>query len=471
MLISNFYSNIKEDIDIKGITANSKIVRKGYIFVAIKGKTHNGEKYIKEALKNGAVFIVSKKLSLDYRYIHVKKPRLELIRLLKIFYSYPDSIYTVGITGTDGKTTTSTILNSIFNTFTSSCYIGTNGITYLNKNIPTKNTTVAPELFYPTQQVLKKHNINTCIMEISSEGILDSRIEGIKFNGAIFTNLSHEHLNSHKTMSNYFLCKMKLFKKLKKDQLAVINADDEFGIRIPFYTNARIITYGIHHGDYKAVNISYNLDYTTFHVYLHGNWIGMFKTYLFGIYNVYNALAAIAYTYEFGIDIDDIKDGILRLDEVSGRFMRLSHNNSEYIIDYAHTPNALKNLLTSINKVKKNKVIIITGAQGEKDKSKRKLMGNVATTLADITIFTSEDPKHESLFSIFSDLVKDIENKEYYLTLSRYDAIMLAVRISMPNDIILITGKGNERYERIKDYEFYHSDLELLKKAIEENKK
>ncbi len=468
MHISKLYPFTKLDFNVEGITNNSKKVRPNYIFVAIKGKKDNGKKYIKEALKKGAILIVSDKHKYDKRFIHSVNPKLEYIRLLQIFYGYRHSIYTIGITGTDGKTTTATLLKSIMNTLNESAYVGTNGIDYLDRHIETINTTPSPEIFYSTYQAFRKHHIHDLIMEVSSEGILDKRIENLQFDGAIFTNLSHEHLNTHKTMNSYFLCKAELFEKLNEDGLLVINADEKYSERIAYYTKAKIVTFGFKNGDYKIKKYRIELTGSTFEITYKGKSLGEFYTHLFGKYNIYNALAAITYAYELGIPKECIQEGLNKIKQVDGRFMVYRQDGKTFIIDYAHTPNALKNILESIREFATNKLIVITGAAGEKDSTKRAEMGKIATELADITIFTSEDPKNESLFNIFKDLTKEIQDKDYYLTLSREDAISLAYRIAKIDDIILIAGKGNEQTEKIKNYIFRHSDLDLVKKTINE---
>lgn len=469
MNLQQLYPSLGRNIEVMGITANSKRVRKNFIFVAIKGHKHNGKKYVKEALENGACLIVTDQMVLkNYNHIRVRNAKSEYIRLLQLFYHYNHEIYTVGITGTDGKTTTANILNQIFNVAKSSAYIGTNGISYLKKTIKTKHTTPTPDLFYEAYNVLRKHQINDLVMEVSSEGILDGRIEKMEFDGAIFTNLSHEHLNTHKTMDRYFKTKAKLFQNLKKGALAVMNSDDFYGTELAAYTKARVITYGLDTGMYQAKNIHLNLLSSEFDVYFKGLFLGHFNLPLFGKYNIYNALAAIAYANELGIDFKYIKQGIETLLPIDGRFMHFKNkNNITGIVDFAHTPNALQNLLTNINEFKKGKLIAILGSQGEKDKTKRTKLGQIATTLADITIFTSEDPKHESLFGILYDITENLKDKEYYLTLSRKEAITLATKLAKENDIIVITGKGNETTEQIYDYHFKHNDFYLLKNALD----
>ncbi|MBQ9124856.1 MAG: UDP-N-acetylmuramoyl-L-alanyl-D-glutamate--2,6-diaminopimelate ligase [Acholeplasmatales bacterium] len=467
MHISKLYPKVKKDIIIRGITDNSKLVRKNFIFVAIKGHKKNGLDYIDEAIANGAILIIAnKKIRKKVLSIKIKDPKLEYSRLLKKFYTY-SALYTVGVTGTDGKTTTTKLLNSIFNCYSSSASIGTNGIEYLNKNIKTINTTPSPDILFPAFHTFCKHEIQNTVMEVSSEGILDKRVDNVDFNGAIFTNLSHEHLNTHKNMNSYFLCKAKLFEKINHNGLIVANSDDKESYRIPFYTDAKIVYYGFKYGDYVIKNYDIHENGSTFNILYKGYTLGEFKTSLFGKYNIYNCLAAIAYAYELGIPLKYIKKGINKVNNISGRFIKYTKNAITGIIDFAHTPNAIKNLLESIKLFAKGRIILVMGAQGEKDKSKRSKMGVNGVTLSDITIFTSEDPKNESLFGILNDLTKKLKNKEYYITLSRAEAIKLAARIARPNDIIVITGKGNENEEIILNYHFKHNDLDILKKALD----
>ena len=471
MDIKNFYPNLKWNLDIKGITSNSKNVKKDYIFVTIKGKKDDGNNYIKEAIKNGASLIVTNKSFLSpIKKVIVLNPKLEYIRLLQIFYSYKDNLYTVGLTGTDGKTTTSTLLNSVFNRVNKSALINSNGINYLNRKFKTHNTTPNPNIIYQAYRVFNKHNIKDLVMEVSSEAILDKRIYNFKFDGAIMTNLTHEHLNSHKTMKSYFKCKMKLFKLLDKNGLAVVNADCPYCIKVKHYTKANIITYGINQGDYKAYNLILNNNNSELDVYYKNKFLYHFKTNLFGKYNIYNTLSVIAYTYELGIPIDIIQKGLLDVTNIPGRNIRYYVNNILIIIDYAHTPNAIYNLLENVRLITKGNIIIVMGSQGGKDKSKRSIMGKIAINLADKVIFTSEDPKDESLFSILSDLTKDIDNKDYYITFFREEGIKLAINLAKENDTIVIVGKGAEETEIINGNTFKHNDLKIVTKYLEEKK-
>lgn len=466
MHISKLYPKIKDNIDIKGITSNSKNVKKDYIFVAIKGKKYNGAKFIKEALFLGAAYIVTSSFTFGKNIIHVKNPKAEYIKLLQTFYYYNQTIYTVGVTGTDGKTTTATILSRIFEEGRQTAYIGTNGIKYQDRKYNSINTTPDPGTLYQAYNIFNNRNIKAIVMEVSSEGVKDDRIKGFNFDGAIFTNLSHEHLNTHRTMNEYFKCKAKLFEAVDKNGIILANQDDEYYYHIRSHTDAKIISYGLNNGTYRATDVLITPNGSEFTLTYKGKKLYRFKTKLFGTYNVYNTLASIAYSYELGLPLDVISNAILKIDKIDGRFEQYEFNKRLAIIDFAHTPNALYNLLSNIKRFAKKRIILILGCQGLKDDSKRPLMGMVASKLADIVIFTSEDPKTESIFNIFLSLTKNITDTDYYLTLSRYEGIKLAHDISKENDIIVITGKGNETIEKVYNYSFHHNDLNTLKSIV-----
>lgn len=470
MHISKFYDKLNYNFDVKGITSNSKEVKKDYIFVAIKGKKYNGNNFINEALTNGAMLVVTSSMFIKGNNIIYKRNlKDEYIRLLQIFYCYDKSIYTVGVTGTDGKTTTSIILNKIFNNVVNTAYIGTNGISYCDKCYHTKNTTPSANIIYQAYKIFTKYKIKALVMEASSEGILDKRINNIIFNGAIFTNLSHEHLNSHKTMNKYFKTKAKLFSMINENGIVVANSDDVYFYKIKKYTKAKIVSYGINSGLYKATNIYISPNEMSFNLNYKGNDIYKFKTKLFGKYNIYNILASVAYSYEIGIPLNIIYNSILEINNIDGRFIKYNFNDRLAIIDYAHTPNGLKNLLKNISLFKKNKLLLVIGSQGMKDKSKRPMLGDIAGKYADVIIFTSEDPKDENIFNIFYGLTKRLKHCDYYITISRYDGIKLAYDLSNKNDIIVIIGKGNEKYEYVCGYKFHHNDLSVLKNIVFSN--
>lgn len=470
MNLKTLYKDINSDSIIRGITDHSKKVKKNYIFVAIKGHENDGNNYINEAIKNGAIVIISeKKLMIpNVICIRVNNAKDEYIRLLQLFYHYSlDSIYTIAITGTDGKTTISEYLKSILSNLGQTGVIGTNGISYSNYHIKSPNTTPAVSLLYKSFNHMKYNNIHDLIIEASSEGIVDKRLTNFKLNGVIISNLTHEHLNSHKTMNRYFLAKMQIVKTLDSNSLLVYNIDNKYTKNSYCFTCGCKVSYGFNKGDYQIRDYVINLDGSIFTIYYHNTLLGTFKTKLFGKYNMANALAAIAYTNELGIPLNIIKKGIYNLDYVDGRFMKYEKNGVTGIVDFAHTPNGIFNILSNLKIVARGKIILIIGAQGQKDRTKRPIIGDISTKLADIVIFTSEDPKNESLFNIYYDLTKKVKRHDYYLSLTRREAIKLAVSLAKENDYIVITGKGNENEEIIRNYHFKQNDYEILKEALD----
>ncbi|MGM9971357.1 MAG: UDP-N-acetylmuramoyl-L-alanyl-D-glutamate--2,6-diaminopimelate ligase [Anaeroplasmataceae bacterium] len=463
MILNDYYKDLKVTITFKDIKTNSKEIEPGDLFIAIKGKTYDGHDFINEALEKKAAFIIAERMIVLDKIMIVDNTRDELFKLLTFFYKY-DSLRICGITGTDGKTTTALILYHIFNFNSSSSYIGTNGIKTAKRYQSTSYTTPPACFLYQTLYNFNNKGIKTCMMEVSSEGLINNRVKGINFDGAIYTNLSHEHLNTHKNMKNYFNSKMILFKSLPSEAIAVINADDKYYKKIK--TKATIITYGINKGTYRAINISLYDDHSEFDFYYKDKYLARIYVRLFGMYNIYNTLAAITYAYENGIPIHLIKSQLLNMMKIDGRFEQYCFKNKSFIIDFAHTPNGLYNLLSNLKQIKKKRIILILGCAGEKDSSKRHDMATIACKYSDIAIFTSEDPKNESILSILSDMTYNLKYDNYYLSFDRKEAIRLGCKIAGENDIVVITGKGDERYENIKGVMCKHNDLETIKEAL-----
>lgn len=464
MYLNMFYTELVEEVTFNKIRTNSKLIKPGDLFVAIRGKSHDGHDYIDEAIKNGACFIICEKsLKFNINHKKVKNTRKELTKILDFYYNH-NNLKLIGVTGTDGKTTTSTLLYHILNSEKKSSYIGTNGFYFKDNVERVHNTTPSANFLYTEFSTLARIGIESCCLEVSSEGIVDNRIDGLKFESAIFTNLSHEHLNSHKTMKNYFKTKEKLFTSLDESSLAIINIDDKYGRKIK--TKAKKITYGLHAGTYRAKNIHLYQKKSIFDLYYKSLFLSTIELPLFGIYNIYNALGAIAYAYEKGIPLQVIKNRLSNLAPIEGRFNLYEHKEKTFIIDFAHTPNALKNLLSNLIYIRKKRIVLVMGCAGEKDVSKRKEMSKIACDLADTVIFTSEDPKNENLMSIFHDMTCKLKKDNYYMCLDRKEAIKLACKISGINDLVVITGKGNEKFEVIKGIKFRHNDLDEIKKCL-----
>ena len=463
MKLNDMYPELNEIIRFRNIKDNSKQVKRNDIFVAVNNKNGDGSKYISEAIQRGACFIITERNLNNFPSITVKDSNNELNKLLKKYYPGYKDLSLCAITGTDGKTTTSSIIHFVMSKLASSIQIGSNGV-YMNKtHVKIKNTTPSNTNLFQALDYAKKRQIKYGVLEISSEGMLDGRGTLFNYDSVIFTNITREHLNTHKNMYNYIKCKASLLNYVKDDGLVIINNDMKFKEYIKRKAKDKhIVTYGIKGGDVMAKNIQLHLNYTLFDIYYFNHFICQIKTNLVGEFNVYNILAAFTYLYEIGFKAKDIKNELNDYLYVSGRFELHNINNLNYLIDYGHTPNAIYETLKFINKLNFDNIITILGAQGEKDRGKRKFMGKYASNMSNTLILTSEDPKYECIFSIFSDLMTYIK-KDYYLTLSRFDAIKKASELATSKDLIVIFGKGNEEYEEIMGYKFKRNDLEMIK--------
>lgn len=431
------------------ITANSKKVKRESIFVSI----NNNQNYINEAINNGASLIVSES--------KIENIRANLIvNNIKYFFSYYykkindisiDNYTVIGVTGTDGKTT---ICKMIYDTITErypALCIGTNGVFYKDKKIESKNTTPDIEEILECFLIAKEEKIKYIILEVSSEGILAKRLTGIKFDIIIFSNLSHEHLNTHHTMENYFNTKKRILKLLKKNGKLITNIEDYYGKKL---SNENSVNYGLNKGKTRSLNIRFSSNKTKI-LLTDGNNLFFYTIPFIGIYNIYNFLATFSCINQlFNIKLFTFK----KLSPPDGRFIKIDN----VIIDFAHTPNALENLLLTIKETYNKNMILVIGSQGGKDKSKRKILGMIADKYCDEIILTSEDPKDESLVEIIFDISLGIIKTNYTIELSRKNAIEKAIKSSDYKNIIVIVGKGLESKEKHKNYTCNHSDINCV---------
>ena len=300
--------------------------------------------------------------------------------------------------------------------------------------------------------------------EVSSQGIANKRIEGILYDYAIFTNLSHEHLDTHKTMHNYFLTKLKLFKQLKKQGVMIVNKDDYYAKFFEKYSN--VIYYSLFSpSDYQAIHIRYYQNHTVFDLKAKDFILENLRVNRTEEYNIYNILPAIIISLKEGLDINLLYELLLDLPIIPGRLEKVPVRYPfDVYIDFAHTPNALKNVLSALRKKAKRNIILVCGAAGNKDKTKRPLMGNVATEYADYTIFTSEDPRLEDPNDIIKEMTKmiDLESPNYKIIINRQDALSYAFKIAKKDDIILVTGKGRENFFEENNIIYPYSDFDYL---------
>ncbi len=453
-----------KDIDIKGITCNSNEVKKGYLFVAIKGLKHDGNDYIKDAFDKQASYVISDSLSGD-KILKVENIKELKAELFYSFYGYPqNSLKIIGITGTNGKTSTAYILYDLLNKLNNKAmYIGTLGIYddkyYRALDNTTPDCDILAEEFYKAVKRKTKY----VIMEVSSHSLSYDRVKLINFAGAIFTNLTHEHLDYHLTMENYLLAKQKLFNCLKEETFAIINYDDKYHFDIEKYCKAKIIHYGLEKNDYKISNIIRGLDGINFDL---GEYTNIHSK-LLGVINVYNISAAFLCLKELGFNEEEIKENIKDIETINGRLEKVYNDQYCVILDYAHTPDAMEKVLVEIKPLVSNRLIVLFGCGGNRDKTKRAIMGEIASTYADIVYVTSDNPRFEEPLNIIKDILKGCKNeKKIVVEENREMAIKKALSEIESGDILMVLGKGHEKYQIIGDKHYYCSDEEMINKWL-----
>lgn len=465
-----------DDFKINGISSDSRRVKDGFIFVAIKGVKENGEKFINQALKGGARVVISQgkgvkiNVSSGRVMIKVNDPRTVLAMLAAEFYNYPSrDIKAVGVTGTNGKTTITYLLESILKkSGIRPAVVGTVNYRFGGRALNSYNTTPGPVEIQSLMRAMHKHSVDYLAMEVSSHALSQRRVSGIDFHSAIFTNLTLDHLDYHKNMRNYFLAKAELFKSLGMRSFAVLNNDDPYARKLCSLTKARKVTYALNrNADFKVKNLKLSVSGSHFTIVTPKNKINIVSS-LIGVHNVYNILASYAWAFTEGFDCNVIKKGIEKFSCVPGRLERVKHKSGPAVfIDYAHTPDALKNVISSLRQVKKGDIIVVFGCGGERDRSKRPKMGRLATELSDYVFITSDNPRSEEPLKIINEIKRGIRKNNYSVVVDRKEAIERALSIAKSEDIVLIAGKGHEHYQIFKDGRVFFDDKEVAGKCLE----
>lgn len=464
------------DIEIQGLEHDSRKVTKNSLFVAQKGFTQDGHEFIQEAIDRGAIAVlVEEDVDLD-EDVTIIKVRDSLDALGYISGNYHElpwkSMKMIGITGTNGKTSASYYIKSILEANNSKVGIlGTIGAIIDNKPIDLANTT--PDSL-EIQKMLHKMvgaNVEYCAMEVSSHALDLKRVKYMDFDIGIFTNLSEDHLDYHISMENYLKAKLKLFNKTK--EYNIINIDDPYGKKIREETKDRVpcITFGLESpAMIYARNIKYNVKGSVFRLYTPRGSRDI-KLNIPGKFSIYNALAAVACSYALGIELDIIKKGLEEFQGVKGRFEMVDNpKDLNIIIDFAHTPEGLEEVLNAITKFAKGKIIVVFGAGGDRDKSKRPIMGRVVGKYADLAIVTTDNPRFEDPEQIAEDIIiglREISGK-YVKILDRKAAIKHAIVNADPSDIILLAGKGHETNMTVGNKVVSFDEREIVLKIINE---
>jgi UDP-N-acetylmuramoyl-L-alanyl-D-glutamate--2,6-diaminopimelate ligase len=475
---------IKGDLnsEVSSVAYDSRDVISGSVFVAITGFKVDGHQYIKKAIELGATTIICEKdvvSEADITILKVDDTRKALARVSANFYQNPtEKLNLIGITGTNGKTSTTYFIQSIFEQAKKSIgLIGTIGTIIKNQVKKNKNTT--PESLNLQQIFSEMVEVETenCIMEVSSHALSLKRVAYSNFNTAIFTNLTPDHLELHGTMEEYFLAKAELFQMAT--DFNIINIDDEYGKKLVEKVkeeDAVLLTYGLeNNADVYPTNIEYGADFTSYTVNTPSGSIDV-KVNIPGVIYVYNSLAAIACAYCNNISLEDIQTGINSLEGIKGR-LEVVYKEDDYkiVIDFAHTEDGLEKALSTLKPHVKGRMILVFGvyaAPGEDGRDKRVAMGRIAANYADIAIVTSDNPKDQDPNAIIDEIVEAIEaeNGEYQVYVDRKEAIERAVEMSESNDIILIAGKGHETSQIIGNKEIPFNESEIVLNAINNRK-
>jgi len=444
------------------IKTNSKEVKSNDIFIALKGINTDGHDYIEEAIKNGAEYIICEKGKYKKPCLKVKDTKIFLNNFLeKNFKSLVDDITFIGITGTNGKTTSTFLTYQLLRKLNiKSAYIGTLGFYIDDKIKDLDNTTPDIITLYNLLIECKKENVKVIVMEVSSHALKLDRVHGLKFDYVVFTNLTQDHLNFHKDMNNYLNSKKKLFSMSKDNSLRIVNIDDDYSKY--FDSN---LAYGFKDSDYQIIDYKLYLNKVIYR-FKYKNKTYKVKLNIPGKYNIYNSIISIIILNDMKVPIKKIIKLLKDVPLPSGRMEIMKVNESYAIIDYAHTPDAVSNVLNSVNEFKKGKIYTIIGCGGNRDKTKRKDMGSLSTKLSDYVIFTNDNPRNEEPEDIIDDITCGLENSNYEIILDRKEAIKKGLDMLNKDDILMILGKGHENYQIINGVKYHFSDREEVLKYI-----
>lgn len=472
----NSKSNL-DNIEVSGIEIDSRKVKKGDLFVCITGFLTDGHLYIDDAIENGAIAILTQKpVEANRPTIQVNDTSRALAMLATRLYDYPTKqLPLIGVTGTNGKTTVTYILEKIFKQYQKKTgIIGTIHMKIGDDAYPAENTTPNALELQRTFRKMVDEKVDQAIMEVSSHALDLGRVFGSEFDIAVFTNLTQDHLDYHPSIEDYLRAKTLLFSQLgnsynrEKNKFAIINEDEPSSHLLKRSTAQHIITYGCQtEADVYATEIDLSASGTKFNLHTP---IGstMVNSKLIGKFNVYNMLAATAAAISAKVPLSIIKEALEWMNGVNGRFEVIDNDLPfTVIVDYAHTPDSLENVLKTIKDFQPRKLYVIVGCGGDRDKSKRPLMAKIALKYGDYAFFTSDNPRTEDPEQILDDMVSGLEKtNDYEVIIDRKEAIYKAIQVADENDVILIAGKGHETYQQIGHRKYDFDDRIVAKDAI-----
>lgn len=447
------------------LKTNSKEVTYGDTFIALRGNNNDGHKFIDEAIKNGATEIICEYGDYSVNTIIVPNTKDYLNEYLNDNYKYLfDDLKIIGITGTNGKTTTAFITSSILNKLNiNSAYIGTIGFYINGKLIKSLNNTTPDTLtLYKLIKEAKENDCKFIVMEVSSHSLDMNRLASIKLDIALFTNLTQDHLDYHKNMDNYLNSKLKIINYLKDDGILIVNNDSEYSKYFNFKNKKSI---GKNLSTYQILDYVNSKDLI---IFKYENKKYEVKINLKSKFNVYNYISCLAILNSLGINIEDIISVSSLIEAPPGRMETFVYKNNYIIIDYAHTPDAVLKIINASKETFNKKIITIIGCGGDRDKTKRPIMGDIATKLSDYVIFTSDNPRCENPKSIIDDIIEHLDTNNYKTIIDRKEAILNTLK-TLDNSCLLILGKGHEDYQIINNQKYHFSDKEIVLDYIKNN--
>lgn len=463
--------NTYEDCEITNVTQDSRMIEEGCLFVCIKGGTFDGHSAAREALEKGAAAVlVQVDLGLD-RQILTDDTRAVYSNICANFFGNPaDKLKLIGITGTNGKTTTTFLMKQILESAGKKTgLIGTVQNMVGDEVYPAKFTTPDPYELQKLFSLMVKAGCEYCVMEVSSQALAQGRVNGLEFEIAAFSNLTQDHLDYHKTFENYFEAKRILFKHCKT---AVTNADDPNGLKIVSSLPCKVFTYAVNtnEADFVAKNVKFRSNGVEYDLVCEE--IGRVHCPIPGRFSVYNSLCAASVAITLGIDFGTVLDAVSKSSGVKGRIEVVPTPGTDYtvIIDYAHSPDGLENIITSLKEIAKGRVVTVFGCGGDRDKTKRPKMGKIAAELSDYCVVTSDNPRSENPSMIIKDILEGMKgvSTPYTVVENRKEAIRWAMENARKDDIILLAGKGHETYQILPTGTIHFDEREAVAEILED---
>jgi UDP-N-acetylmuramoyl-L-alanyl-D-glutamate--2,6-diaminopimelate ligase len=462
------------NVEVAGIAFDSRKIKKDFLFVAVKGTQSDGHTYISQTINAGATVVILENMPADLEdnitYIQVEDSNIALGIIAANFYNNPsEKIKLVGITGTNGKTTIVSLLSQLFVLLNVKVgMLSTIQNKIIDTIIPSTHTTPdALQINFLLNEMISQ-GCEYCFMEVSSHAISQGRISGLNFSGGVFTNITQDHLDYHNTFAEYRDVKKSFFDVLPKDAFALSNKDDRNGLKMLEGTKAEKCTYALKSSaDYKCRVLENQFEGMLLNINKVDIWVK-----LIGEFNAYNMLSVYAVANQFAFEDHEVLTALSMLTSPEGRFQYLqSEEKITAIVDYAHTDDALKNVLTTVNNIRTNteQLITVVGCGGDRDKAKRPLMAAVACNLSNQVILTSDNPRSENPDAIIEDMMQEldpVQQKKVLVIIDRKQAIKTACRLANANDIVLVAGKGHEKYQEINGEKFPFDDLEELKQSL-----